>query len=384
MLLDWEDTVPAAARLSYQDRMNDCVDRFLHGIPEKNMLCDSKERQVWVNALRLLAKCLKQWWSSWSAGNLAADALPSETDFTSLQNSMDLIATDACHASTWCREAQVQAGSSGDSQTLTQSAPARRNSEPAFPSGARMHVSPPDLPEGPPMTFQGTPDPWDPVDVTEAEVVMQRLTNVVGSAAASVPVGQAAARALVADIIARRRRKSQLEFRHEDRIVNFDANNQCTSIPLHLRQQQPDGLKYHGGPESIGRRKVHRPIEEGNDLSIIFALILHFMKDHGYIGRMPEPPLVTTSVDRFHSQYWGKFLEGEDRPWASLTPQQKSRHVRSWLFKKFTMDPRGLCMLPTSGQKRLRRNEASWKGLDLTDAELDNLVQSVMGAYFRA
>ena len=77
MLLDWEDTVPAATSKSYQGRMNNCVDRFLEGIPEKDMLCDSKERQVWHTALRLLATCLKEWWSTWCAGNLATIFKPS-------------------------------------------------------------------------------------------------------------------------------------------------------------------------------------------------------------------------------------------------------------------------------------------------------------------
>ena len=128
----------------------------------------------------------------------------------------------------------------------------------------------------------------------------------------------------------------------------------------------------------------HHPVEEGDDLSILFALLLHHMEMQGYMGRMPQKPRVAESVDRFHSQFWPKFLKGVDSPWASLTSQQKTRHVRSWLFRKFTMDPRGECMLPGPGAKRKHRNEASWKGFTLTDAELDKLVQSVMGDYFQA
>ena len=167
--------------------------------------------------------------------------------------------------------------------------------------------------------------------------------------------------------------QSQLQYRHGRRQIT------PASKPLHIRQQLPDGFDHHGGKLS-----KHRPVEEGNDLSVLFALLLHHMENEGYMARMPKKPRVANSVDDFHSQYWEKFMRGVDSPWASLTSQQKSRHVRSWLFRKFTMDPHGRCMLPQRGKKQKSRNEAGWKGFTLTDAELDQLVQSVMRDYFQA
>ena len=48
------------------------------------------------------------------------------------------------------------------------------------------------------------------------------------------------------------------------------------------------------------------------------------------------------------------------------------------MVKKLSLDPRGKCMLPRPGGWRKRRNEISWSGFEMNDAELDGVLDEVM------
>ena len=60
---------------------------------------------------------------------------------------------------------------------------------------------------------------------------------------------------------------------------------------------------------------------------------------------------------------------------------QKQQHLKEFLFKKFTLDPRKKCMTPADLSHYIWRNEACWVGFWLYDAELDGLVQDIMSDY---
>ena len=51
------------------------------------------------------------------------------------------------------------------------------------------------------------------------------------------------------------------------------------------------------------------------------------------------------------------------------------------MVKKFSLDPQLRCMLPGVGRKRKVRNEMSWRGFEMADAELDAVLDEVMGVY---
>ena len=93
-----------------------------------------------------------------------------------------------------------------------------------------------------------------------------------------------------------------------------------------------------------------------------------------------QQPRASYDKERFHHLYCKKFAKGCDPPWLQMTPPQKWERLRAFIFQKFTLDPRGRCMYPTTG-KRKRRNDACWPEFWLSDQELDGIVAEVMNAY---
>ena len=92
-------------------------------------------------------------------------------------------------------------------------------------------------------------------------------------------------------------------------------------------------------------------------------------------------PRATHDREYFHKLYWRKFAKECNPPWLEMSPAQKWKRVHAFIFQKFTLDPCGYCMLPRVGQKRRRRNEASWAEFWLSDQELEGIVTDVMSAY---
>ena len=92
-------------------------------------------------------------------------------------------------------------------------------------------------------------------------------------------------------------------------------------------------------------------------------------------------PRASYDMEWFHHLYCKKFAKGCDPPWLQMTPPQQWERLRAFIFQKFTLDPRGRCMLPVPGEKGKQRNEASWPGFWLSDQELDDIVTQVMTAY---
>ena len=93
-----------------------------------------------------------------------------------------------------------------------------------------------------------------------------------------------------------------------------------------------------------------RPKDEGDDLKLIFSLILTLLSKK-IDERMEVKPRATHDKEWFHHIYWKKFARACPRPWMKMTPSEKKRQTRAFIVQKFTLDPKGLCMLPPSGHK---------------------------------
>ena len=78
---------------------------------------------------------------------------------------------------------------------------------------------------------------------------------------------------------------------------------------------------------------------------------------------------------KWHATCWRPFAKNID--WVTMSIPEKYNHLRAFLFKKFTLSPQSLCMLPGRGIKR-KRNDACWLDFWMTDPELDVLVHEVM------
>ena len=92
-------------------------------------------------------------------------------------------------------------------------------------------------------------------------------------------------------------------------------------------------------------------------------------------------PRATWDYDYFHHIYWTKFATKCNPPWLEMSIPEKRTMVHKFIFDKFTLDPRRLCMYPRVGQKRKPRNDACWPGFWLSDEELVDIVTRVMTAY---
>ena len=63
-----------------------------------------------------------------------------------------------------------------------------------------------------------------------------------------------------------------------------------------------------------------------------------------------------------------------------MTKAQKWNHVRQWLFTKLLNDRYHKCMSPGPGPRSVK-NQMKWEGFDITDAELDDIVNSMFSQY---
>ena len=203
----------------------------------------------------------------------------------------------------------------------------------------------------------------DEIEV-QAEAHMQSLTVVLDDGYGA-QVGCQASRALLVKTLAVQRDLERGVYRH-GRATDDEPGS---SIPLQKRIL--GNLFPHGAPLN--------PRTEGDDIDLLFRLFLSQIEERGYVGRMPIPPLVSTNPVKLHDHWWTKFTKKIS--WGSMTLEEKQRHVRKWLFQKFTLDPKGQCMNPGPGSKRLGRNEAKWEGFWLNDAELEELVKSIFLLY---
>ena len=68
------------------------------------------------------------------------------------------------------------------------------------------------------------------------------------------------------------------------------------------------------------------------------------------------------------------------RDFDVLSPMEKRCKLNEFLWRKFSIDPYGKCMVPDAGKKR---KTLTWTGFFITDEELPNIVERVMLAYDR-
>ena len=112
---------------------------------------------------------------------------------------------------------------------------------------------------------------------------------------------------------------------------------------------------------------------------VVFRLFLSKIKEKGYTKRMKVEPDVCRKPVELHKLWWTKFTKDVD--WGSMSLGAKKSHFRSWLLKKFSVDPKLESMDPGPGCKRWRQNEAKWHGFWLSDREFEELLKSIFEDY---
>ena len=125
----------------------------------------------------------------------------------------------------------------------------------------------------------------------------------------------------------------------------------------------------------------HRPTDEGDDVKLVFSLLLALFDQMGFYGNMANGKPRAANPDKFHSDHWTRFVKGCEPPWLQMSDSQKAKHLRSWLVHKFSLDPDERCMLPGNGRRRKKRNDIGWVGFEMSDDDLDTVMAQVIAAY---
>ena len=117
---------------------------------------------------------------------------------------------------------------------------------------------------------------------------------------------------------------------------------------------------------------------EGDNIKMLFQFFLNEIRERGHLKQMVHCPRVSHDIHRLHQLWWIQFTKGIS--WCAMTYAEQRIHVRQWLFKQLSNDPLSQCMSPQPGAKR-KKNSARWEGFDITDAELDVIVESMFSQY---
>ena len=130
----------------------------------------------------------------------------------------------------------------------------------------------------------------------------------------------------------------------------------------------------------------HRDQKEGDDVKLVLTIFLEQIKQCNYIDRMPTPTTCSRDPEKFHREYWHKFMKFVEGPWLIKTVSHKQEHFKRWLFRKFSLDADDRNMLSVGWPYDLTRakpsgNEARWIGFWLSDTELDHLVVEIFDIY---
>ena len=117
---------------------------------------------------------------------------------------------------------------------------------------------------------------------------------------------------------------------------------------------------------------------EGDDIKRLFQFFLDEVLRRGHLQRMHFRPRVSWNTERLHQLWWMPFTKGIS--WCTMKCAAKRKHIRQWLFMKFSNDRHRQVMSP--GPRGFRvRNQMKWDGFDISDGELDDIINSMFLLY---
>ena len=380
-LVDFERNDPAAANVSYKQRMAATMKAFLTHLPLAHRWGDMNVKsasRAWIATMDAIAKSLREWWDQWCQNHCRDDELPDSKDWEELNTLLMSCATeDSANQDVQEFPTSVQMPIPYIPAASASYATVTPTSVPTDPDAAASHVSVATRAPAHEVPSE-TCDVCTASDSEDVEIVINDLVG----PAISLPnnpmrcnVGLAAARALVFDAITKHRQ-------HSHEVYKNGLKRTQNSMPLAERKK-----KRH-----FTQHVPSRETSEGDDLGLLFRLLIVALKEKRpelnnkcYLDRMGDEekwPQVVLDPVKFHSEYWVKFAKFCEGKWDTMTSIDKLEYFRSWLFKKFTLDPKARTMYPRRGYPK-PRNEISWDGFWLTDYELYDLASDVFIEYSR-
>jgi hypothetical protein len=370
--VDWEKNNLAPASLSYHGRMSPGVlsfARHLNYSEARNRECEARFREdEWWLALQRIAALLLAWWNTFERDNPRNDALPSADDFSELEKDF----VEAMEI--WMTYRSLPAVNTCDSNAASSSTAKRSRIEEHGPEGflssrsvsqaedTAMVIS--DAIDFDEPSFFRTPD-----DDEEKEAVMHRIIlECAGMTEDVADSCRAAVRHLMCAATYAQRKHVVEIYRHGRAVVVGQ------SMPLTQRLQE-NAFPHHD-PRVTGV-----PMTDMDDVGNLLRPLHAGLKALPSVQKMQNPPQTAVVATWFHKIFAKKFLQKCNPPWNERSQSEKFQYLREWFLLKFSLHPQNICMLPRPGEPRKTRNEAAWLGVEITDQEMEKIIDDSFTFY---
>ena len=417
-LIDWAGNHLATAPLTMRQRMHTAFEQFSNCFKDftqwGNAGTDLIIAQQWQRFMLSVHHALKEWWRPWSPTSATQDqnALPNPEEVRRLNNKLQNIITgpDSMRHLPRAQSLQIEAAqdiensispdelvSSGTPvpDTFTDRAPTLPPSHCSaltswnstlsssyHPSKHKRLTHSPYSSE--PTLIQHHRDAQPTRDRAPTLEAMTACTDLIEAQMHDVgmpldpitevvsdkQVTRKAMSALYTKTLTVRRKIEESLFRH-GRATAAERGN---SIPLEERRQ----MLIRGKEDAFPKFTPPENRKEGDDIKLIFQFFLNEIQERGHLDKMSHKPEVCQNAEKLHSAWWIKFTK--DISWDIMKMEDKRVHVRQWLFKKLTNDPRKKYMTPLPPIHKVK-NAMKWDGFDINDKELDDIIDSMFKQY---
>jgi hypothetical protein len=129
------------------------------------------------------------------------------------------------------------------------------------------------------------------------------------------------------------------------------------------------------------RRRTEVPMADMDDIGILFWPLHAALRSLPAVQMMENPTKAALEATKFHEIFAKKFLLQCNPPWYERSRAEKYEYLRKWFLSKFSLDLKDECMLPRPGERRRKRNGASWLGVEITDQEMEQILDDSFSLY---
>jgi hypothetical protein len=367
-----EKNILAPVSLSYHDRMKLGIITFARHLRDpkaRNAQCQASFKDdEWLQALQRISRILLSWWSIWGIEHTRSDALPSAEDFSDLGNEIleGIETPSAEHFSklgkiivegieeTWMKLQSTPAVSTCDAN-LAWASTAKRSRikyapETFLASGSLALADNIEMSIMDDIAFDERKLIRTPDDDKERESGMHKIIlDYAGLTDDLATSSRAAMRQLMIAATGAQRK-------HAIRRVQV-------SSPYH------------------DRRRTEVPMADMDDIGILFWPLHAALRSLPAVQMMENPTKAALEATKFHESFAKKFLLQCNPPWYARSKAEKYEYLRKWFLSKFSLHLKDECMLPRPGEQRRKRNGASWLGVEITDQEMEQILDDSFSLY---
>jgi hypothetical protein len=208
-----------------------------------------------------------------------------------------------------------------------------------------------------------------PDDDEERESVMHKIILEYADLTDDIATSsRAAMRQLMIAATGAQRKHVIQNYRHGRQVVEDQ------SMPLEQRLLEVS-FPYHDP------RKTEVPMGDMDDIGILFWPLHAALRGLPAVQMMENLTKAALKATKFHEVFAKKFLLQCNPPWYERSRAEKYEYFRKWFLSKFSLDLKNECMLPRPGERRKTRNGAAWLGVEITDQEMEQILDDSFSLY---